>query len=139
MQRFICRGICFVTLVSALAFNCEVAAAERWTTLFNGKDLSGWVVPAANTQWRVERGVLVGESDDKLTGSMLVTEKKYGDFVFETDVRWEGNPDSGIFIRTPALQVQIGTSISQKRDLTGSFYIPKKGYPEELQAKEAAK
>jgi hypothetical protein len=139
MQRLISRGISFLALASSMLFNVEAAAAERWTTLFNGKDLSGWVVPPGNTQWRVERGVLVGESDEKLTGSMLLTEKKYGDFVFETDVRWEGDPDSGIFIRTPALQVQIGTSISQKRDLTGSFYIPKKGYPEELQAKEAAK
>lgn len=53
------------------------------------------------------------------------------------DARWEGDPDSGVFMRTPALQVQIGTSISQKRDLTGSFYL--KGYPEHAQAKEAAK
>jgi hypothetical protein len=117
----------------------EAAPAVRWVPLFNGKDLTGWVVPQPNTQWRVERGVLVGESDEKLTGSMLWTEAKFGDFVFETDVRWEGDPDSGVFMRIPALQVQIGTSISQKRDLTGSFYIPKKGYPEELQAKDAAK
>ena len=133
------RRLCFLALVSALAFSADAAAPEKWVTLFNGRDLSGWVVPAANTQWRVERGVLVGESDEKLSGSMLWTEKKYGDFVFETDVRWEGDPDSGVFLRTPALQVQIGTSISQKRDLTGSFYIPKSGYPEALQAKDAAK
>jgi hypothetical protein len=133
------RGFILFALASVCAFSNEAAAVERWTTLFNGKDLSGWVVPTPNAQWRVERGVLVGESDEKMTGSMLWTEKKYGDFVFETEVRWEGDPDSGVFIRTPALQVQIGTSISQKRDLTGSFYIPKKGYPEALQAKEAAK
>jgi len=139
MQRFISRGIFVLALAVAAVSNAEAAAPERWTTLFNGKDLSGWASPTPNAQWRVEQGVLVGQSDEKLTGSMLLTEKKYGDFVFETDVRWEGDPDSGIFIRTPALQVQIGTSISQKRDLTGSFYIPKKGYPEELQAKEAAK
>ena len=70
---------------------------------------------------------------------MLWTERKFGDFVFETDVRWEGDPDSGVFVRTPALQIQIGTSISQKRDLTGSFYIPKAGYPEAAQAKDAGR
>lgn len=133
------RALCLLTLVFTVAFAADRGKPERWITLFNGKDLAGWVAPTPNEQWRVERGVLVGESDAKLTGSMLWTERKYGDFVFEADVRWEGDPDSGVFMRTPALQVQIGTSISQKRDLTGSFYIPKKGYPEALQAKEAAK
>jgi hypothetical protein len=117
----------------------DAATPGPWISLFNGKDLSGWVVPSPNPYWRIENGVLVGESDDKRTGSMLWTERKFGDFVFETDVRWQGDPDSGVFMRTPALQVQIGTSISQKRDLTGSFYIPKAGYPEHAQAKDAAK
>lgn len=109
-----------------------------WITLFNGKDLSGWSVPSPNPFWRVENGVLIGESDEKLTGSMLRTERKFRDFVLELDARWSGDPDSGVFIREPALQVQIGTSISQKRDLTGSFYIAKEGYPERAQAKNAA-
>lgn len=139
MQRLVTHTTCFLALAFAAVLKFEAAPAERWTTLFNGKDLTGWVAPTPNTQWRVEHGVLVGESDEKMTGSMLWTERKFGDFVFETDVRWEGNPDSGVFMRTPALQVQIGTSISQKRDLTGSFYLPKLGYPEALQAKDAAK
>lgn len=82
---------------------------------------------------------LIGQSDEKQTGSMLSTERKFSDFVLELDARWQGNPDSGVFFRTPALQVQIGTSISLKRDLTGSFYIAKAGYPEHAQAKEASK
>ena len=126
-------------LASAITFSAGAATPERWITLFNGKDLSGWTVPSPNLHWRVERGVLVGESDEKLTGSMLWTERKFADFVFETDVRYEGEPDSGVFMRTPPLQVQVGTSISQKRELTGSFYIPKVGYPEAAQAKDAVK
>ena len=139
MKLFPVRALCVFALASAAVFDLGAAEPERWTTLFNGKDLTGWVVPTPNEQWRVEKGVLIGQNDAKMTGSMLKTERQYGDFVFETDVRWEGDPDSGVFMRTPALQVQIGTSISQKRDLTGSFYLPKKGYPEELQAKDAAK
>lgn len=120
------------------AFVARAAAEPKnFVALFNGKDFAGWKTSEAKDQWRVRDGVIVGESDEKLTGSMLWTEKSYGDFVLEFDVRWEGDPDSGVFFRTPALQVQIGTSISQKRDLTGSFYL--KGYPEHAQAKEAAK
>lgn len=83
--------------------------------------------------------MLISESDEKQSGSMLRSEKKFGDFILELDARWQGDPDSGVVIREPALQVQIGTSISQKRDLTGSFYISKEGYPERGPAKEAAR
>lgn len=129
-------GWCAV-LLSNLLLSATAAEPLKFVSLFNGKDHAGWKESSASKQWRVERGVLIGESDEKLTGSMLSTEKNYGDFVLELDTRWEGDPDSGVFMRTPALQVQIGTSISQKRDLTGSFYL--KGYPEHAQAKEAAK
>jgi hypothetical protein len=115
------------------------AADATLRPIFNGKDLTGFKVPVPNPHWRVENGVLHGQSDEKLTGSMLLTEKSYGDFIWESEVRWQGDPDSGVFFRTPALQVQIGTSISKKVDLTGSFYLGKKGYPEEYQAKDAAK
>lgn len=132
-----CR-ILLVGAASALAVQ-SLVGAEELRPIFTGKDFSGWKVPTGNSQWRVEHGILIGESDALLTGSMLLTEKNYGDFIFETEVRWQGDPDSGVFMRTPMLQVQIGTSISQKRDLTGSFYLGKKGYPEEFQAKDAAK
>jgi hypothetical protein len=130
---------CLVALFMSAVSLAPAAAPGPWIPLFNGKDLSGWVVPTPNPFWRVERGVLISQSDEKQTGSMIWTEKKYGDFVLELDARWEGDPDSGVFVREPTLQVQIGTSISKKIDLTGSFYIPKIGYPEHAQAKDAAK
>ncbi|MSU47501.1 MAG: DUF1080 domain-containing protein [Opitutus sp.] len=133
--RFVRVGL--PALFALLFVASSAAAPGPWVSLFNGKDLSGWKVPAPNPYWRIEHGVLVGESDEKLTGSLLWTEKHFGDFVLELDVRWQGDPDSGVILRTPGLQVQIGTSISQKRDFTGSFYL--KGYPEHAQAKEAAK
>lgn len=125
-------------LCSLLVAPLFAANSTAWKSLFNGKDLAGWLVPSPNPYWRVENGVLIGESDEKLTGSTLWTERKdYGDFVLELDARWQDDPDSGVFMHTPALQVQVGTSISQKRDYTGSFYL--KGYPEHAQAKNASK
>ena len=133
----------FLLFVSCFLISCagHVRAAETksWITLFNGRDLSGWNAPSPNPFWRVEKGVLIGESDEKLTGSMLRTERKFRDFVLELETRWEGDPDSGVFVREPALQIQLGTSISQKRDYTGSFYISKEGYPERARAKDAEK
>src|SRR5262245_19223156 len=68
----------FAALAAASAFILMASAAsapETWTALFNGRDLTGWAVPSPNPYWRVENGVLVGESDEKQTGSMLRTEK----------------------------------------------------------------
>lgn len=110
--------------------------AERPTTdsIFNGRDLTGWKTPEG-AFWRVEDGVLVGENDAAKKGSMLYTEQSYRDVVFETEVRFEGEIDSGIMFRRPELQVQIGVSRSLKRDMTCSFYTGR--YPEEAQARRA--
>ena len=112
----------------------EEAAA---TSVFNGKDLTGWVVPAPNPFWTVTDGVLTGVNDPAKKGSMLRTEKSYGDFELEGEARWNGDIDSGFMIRKPELQLQIGTSRSLKTDMTGCFYTGT--YPEAGQAKDRAK
>ena len=103
--------------------------------IFNGRDLTGWQVPA-EPYWQVADGVLVGQSDEGKKGSMLYTEQAYGDVIVEGEVRFTGNIDSGIMVRKPELQLQIGVSRSLKRDMTCSFYTGK--YPEEAQAPRAA-
>lgn len=108
-------------LTLALATTFTLTAADL-APIFNGKDLSGWQVPQPNPFWTVVDGVLVGENDAKLTGSMLYTEQSYGDFDFQADVRFAGEIDSGFMIRKPELQLQIGTSRSLKRDMTCCFY-----------------
>jgi hypothetical protein len=126
----------FVILLSAAA----VARAGEFVSLFNGKDLTGWKVPDPNPFWKVVDGVLVGENDEKLKGSMLYTEKSFKDFIFEADVRWQGEIDSGFMVRKPELQMQIGVSRSLKKDMTCSFYTGgKEGYPEAGRAKDIDK
>jgi hypothetical protein len=97
--------------------------------IFNGRDLTGWDVPKENLWWRVEDGVLIGENDPKKKGSELFTKAKYRDFVLEGEFRYNGEVDSGFFLRTKNHQVQIGVSRSLKTDMTGSVYISGKGYP----------
>ena len=132
-------------LVAGLAavFAISVGRAEPTTDkplapIFNGKDLTGWKAPSPNPFWRVEDGALVGENDEKLSGNYLWTEKSYDDFVLEFDVRWMGEIDSGVEFREPRIQLQLGVSRSLKRDMSGSFYVGKPGYPEPGQAKNAA-
>lgn len=78
------------------------AADEGFTPLFNGKDLSGWVQPAADSgaTFAVEDGQIVGRTDGKLKkNEFLVTEKPYGDFVLKAKVKYK-NGNSGIQFRS---------------------------------------
>lgn len=78
------------------------AADDGFTPLFNGKDLAGWVQPAADTgaKFTVEDGAIVGRTDGKLKkNEFLVTEKPYGDFVLKAKVKFK-NGNSGIQFRS---------------------------------------
>ena len=102
--------------------------------VFNGKNLKGWVAPDSNIWWTVEDGVLHTKSGPDKQGSILWTEKSYEDFIIETDFKYgEGTVDTGIFLRDDKQQIQMGISGSLKRDMTGSPYIPGKGYPVEAE------
>lgn len=130
------------TLAAVLAgsvFGAESAADSKLEPIFNGRDLAGWKSTGVNPFWRVEQGVLIGESDEAKTENLLWSEKEYGDFVLEFEVRWTGEIDSGVEFRKPSVQLQLGVSRSLKRDMSGSLYVGRRGYPETGQAKDAAK
>jgi Domain of Unknown Function (DUF1080) len=132
--------ILLMCLVLGPGIRCGAAESDELEPIFNGKDLSGWQVPDPNPFWRVVDGVLVGENDSARKGHVLYTKKPYQDFVFETEARWSGEIDSGIMLRRPELQVQIGISRSLKRDMTCSFYTNgQEKYPEAGQAKDLQK
>lgn len=116
-----------------------LAADPRPQSIFNGRDLTGWKDAANNKFWRADKGILIGENDAKLTGNDLWTEKSYGNFILDFKVRWTGPVDTGVWFRKPALQLQLGISGSLKKDMSGSFYVGKEGYPEEGQVKNADK
>jgi len=115
-----------------------LAEAPKLEPIFNGKDLNGRRTEGAEGFWRVKESVLIGENAVGGAGHYLWTERSFGDFVLEFDVRWTGEVDTGIEMREPHIQMQLGVSRSLKRDMTGSFYVGKPGYPESGQAKTVA-
>ena len=121
-----------------------VAEEPKLLPLFNGKDLANFKADGAAEFWRIENGVLIGENNAAKKGHYLWTEKSYKDFELEFDVRWktatDRGVDTGIEMRNPKLQLQLGVSGSLRVDMTGSFYTGgKPAYPEAGQAKEAKK
>lgn len=132
-----------IFVFSLIAASVCLAAEPQLQPLFNGKDLTNFKTEGSTEFWRVENGVLIGENNAAKKGNYLWTEKEYGDFVIEFDVRWKGTTprgvDTGVEMRKPNIQLQLGTSGSLKVDMSGSWYVGKPGYPEAGQAKEAKK
>lgn len=122
--------IAFVTAV-LLALPAS-SSAEKLPSIFDGKDLNAWKVPKDNIWWKVKDDVLQVRSGPAKSGQTLWTKKAFKNFVMEFDFRFvAGTVDTGIFMRNAHDQIQIGISGSLKRDMTGSPYIPGKGYPVE--------
>lgn len=70
-----------------------------WVSLFNGKDLSGWVV-IGKEKWTVEDGTIFGESVTKRGDGFLKTEKTYKDFCLFVRFKCESPTNSGVFFHS---------------------------------------
>jgi hypothetical protein len=69
-----------------------------WASLFNGKDLTGWV-EVGKEKWSVEGGAIRGQAISKEYG-YLKTEKNYKDFELSMRFKCEGDGNSGVFFHT---------------------------------------
>lgn len=136
------RPLTLTLILSLSAVLAGLADEPKLWPLFNGKDLTNFKAEESKEFWRVEDGVLIGENNAAKKGNYLWTEKDYRDFVIEFDVRWKGTTergvDTGVEMRKPNIQLQLGISGSLKVDMSGSWYTGgKEKYPEAGQAKEA--
>jgi 3-keto-disaccharide hydrolase len=78
-----------------------VAADDGGTPLFDGKTLTGWKQLGGAADYKVIDGVIVGSSRPGVPNSFLVTEKDFGDFILEFDVRQDVGPtNSGVQFRS---------------------------------------
>ncbi len=73
-------------------------APAGFTSLFNGKDLTGWKATGEAKAWGAEKGVIYVE---KGGGGYLLTEKEYGDFELRVEYKMSKGANSGVALRTP--------------------------------------
>jgi len=93
-----------------VALACSLLAADLqsqagFTPLFNGRDLTGWKVPAGdNGHWRVVDGAIDYDAESEAAGDKaLWSEKSFGDFVLRIDWRIKSTPyvNPNVFILKP--------------------------------------
>ncbi len=108
MRRF--GWISLAAAVLGLATGISMLAAdneppEGFTSLFNGKDLSGWKVPKGdNGHWKVVDGVIDydARSESKERDKSLWSEESFGDFILR--IGWRMKTDEpGYKWRVPIL------------------------------------
>lgn len=90
----------FVLSLVLLMCGLTSVAQEKWITLFNGKDLSGWKQLNGKASYEVKNKEIVGTTVFGEPNSFLVTEKDYGDFILELDFRLDADMNSGIQFRS---------------------------------------
>jgi hypothetical protein len=102
MKRFSTRflpavaGLVLITAPGLPADNKD----DGWVSLFNGKNLDGWVQRGGKAKYRVEDGQIVGTSVPNTSNSFLCTTKNYGNFILELEFKVHPKLNSGVQIRS---------------------------------------
>jgi hypothetical protein len=86
-------SICLFFALTTISTNAQK------TSLFNGKDLSGWNIHGTE-KWYVEEGLLVCESGPEEKYGYLSTKNHYDDFILTLEFKQQANGNSGVFFRS---------------------------------------
>lgn len=123
------RRLVSILILSGAAFAAQnpPEPSTGWVSLFNGKDLGGWI-KVGNEKWEIEEGTIHGQGVTKEYG-YLRTEKKYQDFHLSLRFKCEADGNSGVFFHsefkaegtalTQGLQFEIDRALGHH---TGGIY-----------------
>ena len=133
MNRFTLFRLFFTALISTVLLHSTLIAAdakeEKWVSLFNGKDLTGWKThPDDKAKWEVVDGMIVGTGP---VGHLYSEKGDYKNFKYKLEVSIGDKGNSGQYFRTKfskgfpkpneGLEAQINSSGGDKVR-TGSLY-----------------
>lgn len=138
-----------LTLWLLLFFAYNGFTQARWLPLFNGKNLDGWQVLNGTAEYRVKDEMIIGTSKMNTPNTFLATQKIYGDFILEYEMKMERTLNSGVQIRSNTIaeykdgQVhgyQVECDDSKRRYTAGIYDEGRRGwiYPVKNETSKAA-
>ncbi|MBM3861098.1 MAG: DUF1080 domain-containing protein [Verrucomicrobia bacterium] len=101
-------------LCAVLTISCGFAAEPGWVSLFNGRNLDGWVQRGGEAQYAVEDGCIVGTTVLKTPNSFLCTKKNYADFILEVDFKVDSKLNSGVQVRSECFDAEKSVEVAGK-------------------------
>lgn len=90
---------CFSFLLSSVLLLTSVLYAQQKTSLFDGKTLTGWKVLGGTSKFAIEDGIITGTTVLNSGNTFLATEKEYGDFILDLDIKLE-SPEGNSGVQT---------------------------------------
>lgn len=90
-------------------------AEETWTSLFDGKTLTGWEQHSGTAEYRVHDGAVVGKTVPNTGNSFLCTPKKYSNFILEVEFKVDPSMNSGIQFRSNYYSQETEVEIAGKK------------------------
>jgi hypothetical protein len=138
-------------LLSIFLIALSVSAQKnsgKWEQLFNGKDLKGWKQLNGKARYEVKNGEIIGTTVMGEPNAFLATEKEYGDFILELELKLDQPMNSGIQFRSlsyPAYQqgrvhgYQMEVDPSDRAWSGGIYDEARRGWLYTLETNPAAK
>lgn len=88
------------TVFAACNSSTENMEEEGWTNLIEDNSLNGWTAVAGAAEFTVEDGVIIGTAVANTPNTFLISEKEYGDFILELELKVEHeSSNSGVMVR----------------------------------------
>lgn len=108
----------------AAAMCSTILFAQKSTSIFNGKDLTGWTIHGTE-KWYVDKGELVCESGPDKKYGYLSTDKAYKNFDLTLRFKQSADGNSGVFFRSSIDGVKISgwqAEVAPPGHNTGGIY-----------------
>ncbi len=111
-----------IPLLAALVLGTSAIAetyrpADGWKPLFNGKDLSDFIVEDGKATYEVKDGVITGTTAVPSPNTFLATKASYGDFELVFDVKVHNKLNSGV-------QIRSRSRTEEEKGQAGRFFWP---------------
>ena len=113
---------------------------DGWVSLFDGKTLNGWSVHSGFAKYTAEDGAIVGTAVKGSPNSFLCTDKEYGDFILEFEVKCDPALNSGVQFRSHIAKEEMTFIFQDAKGQPQTNRIPKDrvyGYQVEIATAKA--
>ncbi|MCL2117888.1 MAG: DUF1080 domain-containing protein [Planctomycetaceae bacterium] len=94
-------GKTMFVLVALFAMTTLCTAGDGYKSLFNGKDIDGWIKRGGDATYYVEDGCIVGQRGDG-PNTFLCTPDEYGNFILYFECKFDEPINSGVQFRSSA-------------------------------------
>ena len=95
------KSIPYLAILFLTAALVQADDSKGWTSLFNGETLEGWKHSTlGEAEYSVVDGAIKGITVEGSPNTFLLSEKEYGDFELEFEVKVHDSLNSGVQIRS---------------------------------------